>query len=140
MNEKTFNFKLKRNFNKETPSWQSILENYNWSLTNKKSVKHICPGFFASHEAHLIKEVKLSLQKRNCKIAHLYINTCVGPTFGKHKDETDVHFWQVQGITHWIIDNNTIILSPGDLLIIKKQVYHEVVPQTPRAGISMSKI
>lgn len=134
------NFKLERNFNKKVPSWQCILENYNWSLANKKLVKHICPGFFASHEAHLIKEVEVSLQKLNCKTAHLYINTCVGPTFGRHKDNTDVHFWQVQGITHWIIDNNTIILSPGDLLIVKKQVYHEVVPQTPRAGISMSKI
>ena len=40
------NYKLERNFNKEVPSWQSLLENYNWSLVNKKLVKHICPGFF----------------------------------------------------------------------------------------------
>ncbi len=134
------NFKLEKNFNKKVPNWQSILENYNWSLINKKLVKHICPGFSVSHDAHLIKEVEVSLQKLNCKTAHLYINTCFGPTFGKHKDDVDVHFWQVQGITQWIIDNDKIILSPGDLLFIKKEVYHEVIPQTPRAGISMSKI
>ena len=60
------NFKLERNFNKEVPNWDSILENYNWSLTNKKMCKHSCPGFFVSHEAHLIKEVEASLQKLNC--------------------------------------------------------------------------
>lgn len=133
------NFKLERNFNKEVPSWESILENYNWSLTNKKMCKHSCPGFFVSHEAHLIKEVEASLQKLNCSTAHLYMNTCVGSTFGKHKDDIDVYFWQVQGISHWIIDKDTIILSPGDLIFVKQQVYHEVMPKTPRAGISMSK-
>jgi mannose-6-phosphate isomerase-like protein (cupin superfamily) len=134
------NFKLERNFNKEVPSWQSLLENYNWSLINKKETKHICPGFFVSVDAHLIKEVKVSLKKLECKTAHLYINTCVGPTSGKHKDDIDVYFWQVQGISKWIIDNQIIVLSPGDLLIVKKDIYHEVVPKTPRAGISMSKV
>jgi mannose-6-phosphate isomerase-like protein (cupin superfamily) len=133
-------FKLERNFNKEVPSWQSLLENYNWSLINKKKTKHICPGFFVSHDAHLIKEVNVSLKKLKCKIAHLYINTCIGPTYGKHKDDVDVYFWQVQGISEWIINNQIILLSSGDLLIVKKDIYHEVVPKTPRAGISMSKV
>ena len=98
------------------------------------------PRFFVSLDAHLIEEVKFSLRKLECKIAHLYINTCVGLTFGKHKDNVDVYFWQVQGISEWIIDNQIIVLSPGDLLIVKKDIYHEVVPKTPRAGISMSKV
>ena len=120
-------YKLERNFNKKVPDWQTILENFNWSLVNKKFTK-------------LIKEVKESLEKLKCKTAHLYISTCVGPTYGKHKDDIDVYFWQVQGIAEWIVDNHCIILSPGDLITVKKDVYHEVVPKTPRAGISMSKI
>ena len=106
------NFKLEKNFNNNVPSWEAILNNFNWSFIANKDIKHICPGFFVSHEAHLIKEVQTSLEKLDCKIAHLYFNIAIGKTFGKHKD----------------------------LLIVKKNVYHEVVPLTPRAGISMSKI
>ena len=39
-------YKLERNFNKKVPDWQTILENFNWSLLNKKFTKHISPGFF----------------------------------------------------------------------------------------------
>ena len=70
----------------------------------------------------------------------MYINTCVVPTYGKHKDNIDVYFWQVQGISEWIINEEHILLNPSDLLFVEKGVYHEVIPKTPRAGISMSKI
>lgn len=144
-------FKLEKNFNNNVPNWESILNNFNYScnLSSQKTIKsdikhivpgHICPGFFISHEAHLMKEVQSSLKKLNCKIAHLYFNIALGKTFGKHKDDVDVYFWQVQGTTKWIINDKNIMLNPGDLLIVKKNVYHEVVPLTPRAGISMSKI
>ncbi len=133
-------YKVERSFNKSVPSWQSILENYNWSLVNDKFTKHVSPGFFVSLDAHLIDEVKESLKKLNCKTAHLYINTCLGPTYGKHKDDIDVYFWQVQGIAEWIVGKDRIILSPGDLITVKKNVYHEVIPKTPRAGISMSEV
>ena len=133
-------FKVERNFNKKIPSWETLLNNFNWSLTTYNNVKHICPGFLASWDAHLIKEVQTSLKKLNCTVAHLYINTCVGPTYGKHKDNIDVYFWQVQGISEWIINEKHILLNPSDLLFVEKDVYHEVIPKTPRAGISMSKI
>jgi mannose-6-phosphate isomerase-like protein (cupin superfamily) len=133
-------YKVERSFNKSVPSWQSILENYNWSLVNDKFTKHVSPGFFVSLDAHLMDEVKESLEKLNCKTAHLYINTCLGPTYGKHKDDIDVYFWQVQGIAEWIVGKDRIILSPGDLITVKKNVYHEVIPKTPRAGISMSEV
>tara|TARA_R100000353_G_C6497752_1_gene193406 strand:+ start:661 stop:1068 length:408 start_codon:yes stop_codon:yes gene_type:complete len=133
-------FKLERNFNNNVPSWEAILNNFNWSSIANKDTKHICPGFFVSHEAHLMKEVQTSLEKLDCKIAHLYFNIAIGKTYGKHKDDVDVYFWQVQGAAKWSIKDQNIILNPGDLLIIEKDVYHEVVPLTPRAGISMSKI
>ena len=134
------NFKLEKNFNNNVPSWEAILNNFNWSFIANKDIKHICPGFFVSHEAHLIKEVQTSLEKLDCKIAHLYFNIAIGKTFGKHKDDVDVYFWQVQGITEWHVSGETILLPPGDLLIIKKGVYHKAIPKTPRAGISMSKL
>ena len=80
------------------------------------------------------------MKKIDCQVAHLYFNICVGPAMDKHNDDIDVYFWQVQGITEWHVSGETILLPPGDLLIIKKGVYHKAIPKTPRAGISMSKL
>jgi len=132
-------FKLKKDYNFNVPSWDSILYNYNQALITGRPIKHTCPGFFVSPDAHEIDKVKPVMQDLKCKVAHLYFNVCIGPTFGRHVDDVEVYFWQCHGIIHWIIENERIILSPGDLLIIKKGIYHEVIPQTPRAGISMSK-
>ena len=73
----------------------------------------------------------------NCLVSKEHNSYCL---FGKHKDDVDVYFWQVQGITEWHVSGETILLPPGDLLIIKKGVYHKAIPKTPRAGISMSKL
>tara|TARA_R100001244_G_scaffold6665_2_gene8766 strand:+ start:697 stop:1110 length:414 start_codon:yes stop_codon:yes gene_type:complete len=132
-------FQLTKNFNSNVPDWNSIINNFNYSLSIKDAYKHICPGFFVSHNAEHIDKVKPIMVDLKCRVAHLYFNIGLGPTFGKHKDNVDVYFWQCQGIAHWLIDGEKIILEPGDLLIIKKGVYHEVIPKTPRAGISMSK-
>ena len=47
-----------KKYNMNVPSWETILDNLNWSIQNKKIVKHKCPGFLISHQAKKIKEVK----------------------------------------------------------------------------------
>ena len=86
-------------------------------------------------------QVQKSLEMLDLKTAHLYINitTDVG-TFGIHKDTVDVHYWQVQGKTKWIIEKkDEYVLEPGDLIYVPEGVYHSVIPQGPRVGVSMSK-
>jgi ribosomal protein L16 Arg81 hydroxylase len=133
---------FKKNYNKNILSWDILLNNFNESIIKGNFIKHNPVGFFVSHDAHNIPELKKILKDLNCKIAHLYFNiTTTSKTFGKHKDSMDVWFWNCQGKIKWIIeDKKEIVLNPGDLIYVKKHVYHEVIPLTPRAGISMSKI
>jgi mannose-6-phosphate isomerase-like protein (cupin superfamily) len=131
--------KLHRKYNLNVPSWEHLLNNFNKSASKNKLVKHRCPGFFVSHEACELPEVKKILKKLKLKAAHLYFNvTKVGGTFGKHNDIVDVYYWQVQGTSKWVFEDKEIILKPGDLLFVPRLIYHDVVVEGPRAGISMS--
>ena len=148
-----------KNWNKNVINWSEALINYNESFNNKNLVKSTLggtfvdpcfSGFFASHEAHKIKKVSKVLKDYNLKIAHLYFNIITkAKTFGKHRDPTDVWFWQCQGVTRWIVnvqdditntkDQEIIELNPSDLIYVPANVWHEVIPLTPRVGVSMSK-
>jgi mannose-6-phosphate isomerase-like protein (cupin superfamily) len=131
--------KVHRKYNLNVPSWEELLNNFNKSASNNKFIKHKCPGFFVSHEAYELTEVKKILKKLKLKAAHLYFNvTKVGGTFGKHNDIVDVYYWQVQGTSKWIFEDRKIILKQGDLLFVPRLIYHDVVAEGPRAGISMA--
>ena len=128
-----------KNFEDKIPSWESILNNLNYSHIYKNEIRGALWGFIVSHDAHLIEEVQNLMGKLNLKKAHLYINLVVkSHTYGRHCDDKDVYFWQVQGSTKWIFDDKNFILNKGDLIEIPKGTYHEVKPLSPRAGISMS--
>jgi len=59
--------------------------------------------------------------------------------FGRHNDDMDVWFWQCQGLSRWVLDDKEFTLEPGDLIYVKKGIYHNVSALTPRAGVSMSR-
>lgn len=133
------NVVVKRKFNLNCPSWQNILNNLNDSVNNNKDIKHNCFGFFFSDDAHKIPEVQKVLEELKLKYAHLYINiTENGGTYGRHNDVVDVYYWQVQGKTIWQFDENKYDLDAGDLIVVPKGVYHNVIPLGPRVGVSMS--
>ena len=129
-----------KEYNKETPSWEEVLKNFDDSINNKEFIKAYKFGFFVSHHADRIHKVFKVLEHLKLKSAHLYFNLfSKSETFGKHKDTMDVWFWQIKGSTKWIIeDKDEYILSESDLIYVPKGIYHEVVPLEPRAGISMS--
>jgi mannose-6-phosphate isomerase-like protein (cupin superfamily) len=129
-----------KKFELNTPSWDEILFDLNYSVQHKELIKNTSPGFFVSHYAYRIPRVKLILDKLNLKEAHSYINILYNsPTFGEHKDTMDVWFWQVKGKTKWIIENqNEYTLNEGDLIYVPKGTLHNVIPLGPRVGISMS--
>ena len=59
---------------------------------------------------------------------------------GIHRDATDVYHWQQLGTTKWVVYDNgkhTYELTPGDILFIPKGIYHDTLPSTPRAGLSL---
>lgn len=130
---------IRRKFNLNCPSWQNILINLNDSVNNNKDIKHNCLGFFFSDEANKIQEVQKVLEELKLNNAHLYINiTENGGTYGRHNDVIDVYYWQVQGKTIWKFDNDEYAINSGDLIIVPKGIYHDVIPLGPRVGISMS--
>lgn len=134
---------LIKKYNLNVPSWTLLLLNLNNSINTKKLIKYntkTLNGFFVSHNADEITDVKKVLKNLNLTIAHLYINIIPSSEgFGRHKDNVDVWFWQCQGISKWMFDENKeYILEPGDLIYVSKGIYHNVVSLTPRAGISMS--
>jgi len=134
-------YKYTKGYNLKVLEWQTLLNNFNQSVLSGNMIKHNPLGFFVSHDAHFIPELKNVLDDLKCSIAHLYFNiTLNGKTFGRHNDTMDVWFWNCQGQTKWIMeDNKSFVLNPGDLIYVSKNTYHEVVPLSPRAGISMSK-
>ena len=131
-----------REYNMNVLNWTEAFLNYDNSVRNNKKIKFSYPGFFVSHEGHEIEKVKDVLKDLKCSIAHLYFNISTkAETFGKHKDTMDVYFWQCQGVTKWIIeDKDEVILNPGDLIYIPKGINHNVIPLSPRLGVSMSEV
>ncbi len=128
-----------REYNMNVLDWTEAFINFNNSVSQNKEIKFNYPGFYVSHEGHHIDKIKEVLKDLNCNIAHLYFNISTNAeTFGKHKDTMDVYFWQCQGVTKWIVEDDEVILNPGDLIYIPKGVYHNVIPLTPRLGVSMS--
>lgn len=128
-----------KEYNLNIVEWSEAFLNFDKSIHSEKQIKFNYPGFYVSHEGHTIPKVESVLKDLNCNIAHLYFNiTTRAKTFGRHNDVMDVYFWQCQGVTKWIFDNDEIILNPGDLIYIPKGVFHNVVPLSPRLGVSMS--
>jgi hypothetical protein len=53
-----------------------------------------------------------------------------------HRDPCDVLYWQVLGISTWVMnDSAEYILEPGDLLYFNKEDLHRVLQDGPRAGV-----
>lgn len=126
-----------KNWNLNTPSWDNILNNLNKSI---ESINSPYPGFMINHEGNTIEKVSEVLPKLGLKNAHVYCH--LFPSLyksNKHTDVMDVYYWQVKGEVIWIInEKDKYHLNEGDLIFVPKGIPHEVIPLTPRAGISMA--
>jgi hypothetical protein len=136
-----------RNLNLETPGWSDILANLNRNIVSKAKLKVLDNLGFVYFDADNIPEVNnlvyeiRQLTDRTCS-AHCYISLLeTSGTFGRHFDNAEVFFWQVQGSTQWLVEQDSTIceyiLLPNDIIYIPRLMVHEVIPLTPRAGISI---
>ena len=129
-----------KNFDKKVLSWDEIFQNFNESVERNELIKFKQVASYVIHNANRIEGLKNILHKLNCTVAHIYFNLCAEKiNFGRHNDDMDVWFWQCQGLSRWVLDDKEFTLEPGDLIYVKKGIYHDVSAPTPRAGVSMSR-
>ena len=131
----------------KVPTWEQIIFNIDLNIQKKELIKSLPDYGIVLHKIFNIEEVDFILKEiennnpNNRYSAHAYISLSKeSKTFDKHKDESDVWYWQCIGLTEWKIFkfNETIsyILEPGDIIYIPKGIFHEVTPLSPRVGIS----
>jgi mannose-6-phosphate isomerase-like protein (cupin superfamily) len=138
---------LFKNIEQQLPFWTDIIENLNISIQNNWLVKYLNGFGFVTHNAELIPQVGDILKYINTldtnvpSSAHCYFSlTDRASTFGRHRDPSDVFFWQCIGQTQWTVESKTGVviytLEPNDLLYVPRGMWHNTKPITPRAGIS----
>ena len=136
----THDYLFIKNFDKNVLSWDDIFQNFNESVERNELIKFKQVAAYVIHNANRIEALKNILHKLNCTVAHIYLNLCAEKiNFGRHNDDMDVWFWQCQGLSRWVLDDKEFTLEPGDLIYVKKGIYHNVSALTPRAGVSMSR-
>lgn len=123
--------------------WGDVIEVLNQVVKNKEHINLFSNLGIQFNNAERIRNVEHVMTEINklgfgekCT-AHCYISFSeIATTFGDHCDDADVFFWQVIGRTKWIIGEDEYILEPNDVIYVPKKVYHNVIPLTPRVGIS----
>jgi len=130
----------------EVLTWEEIINNFNKNILLNQTID-LLPGYtLITADIYENKKVipileRLSIQNpKHVCTAHLYVSFSEkSSTFGKHKDNVDVWYWQCIGNTRWTVyDDKTYIydLTPGDMIYVPREMYHSTQPLTPRAGIS----
>lgn len=134
-----------KNVNMILPSWEEILHCLDETVSKKSKLKILDNLGFVVLETQSISSAQSFLQHISLITdkpvsAHCYISfLSSSKTFGRHNDDSDVYFWQVQGKTKWVVEDEKIseyILEPNDMIYIPRKMIHEVFPLSPRAGIS----
>lgn len=136
-----------KKFLTEVPNWEQIIYNIDLNVQNKQLIKSLPNYGIVIHEISDIKEVDFILSEiknnnpNNIYSAHMYISLSKeSKTFGKHKDKSDVWYWQCIGSTEWKIfqshETMSYILKPGDIIYVPKETFHDVIPLSSRVGIS----
>ena len=136
-----------KKFLTKVPDWKKIISNIDLNIQNKQSIKSLPDYGIVLHNIFNIEGVEFILNEiknnnpNNNYSSHVYISLSKkSKTFGKHKDESDVWYWQCIGSTQWKIfefnENISYILEPGDIIYIPRGIFHDVIPLSPRVGIS----
>lgn len=144
----TQHHKFLKNYIKSDLSWDNVIYNIDINTQENYSIKSLSNYGIVIHNIFNIEKVNIILDEikknntnHNHFSAHMYISLSKkSKTFGKHKDCSDVWFWQCIGKTNWeVFENNQIysyILDPGDFIYVPKNIFHNVIPMSPRVGIS----
>lgn len=97
-----------------------------------------------------LKEMKKYIEDLGLEIvrAYSFMNfSSLQKTSGEHEDDIAIVYFQCVNSAKWITysrnndnsrDSKEFILNPGDIMFSPRKVFHEVIPDMPRAAISFS--
>jgi len=146
---------LYKNFYNNVVEWDEALQHIDalekdGGINDKSIVLKHSHGFI-SYKAERLESVQSLFKILQEKIhntdypvasAHLYGGiTSNSKVSERHCDYCHVWYWQCKGQTKWIIDGEkfnpqSFILNEGDLIYVPPKFNHEVIPLSPRLGIS----
>lgn len=103
---------------------------------------------FILRRAQMIREVVPVMDALNDVMpdlqvsGHVYVSfSTQSGTLGRHRSKSSVFFWQAIGKTQWTVGRKSgdemFVLQPNDAIYCPSLMYHDVVPLTPRVGISL---
>jgi mannose-6-phosphate isomerase-like protein (cupin superfamily) len=129
-----------KKWNIDVVNWDELIETYNTATETDPNIKVFLPGFFVCHNADILEKVQKAMKMLDNSIdAHCYFNISTrGKTFGWHTDTVNVYYWQCIGQVKILVEDKEFFLEPGDMVKIPKGAKHNVIPLTPRLGISIS--
>lgn len=132
----------------DVPTWNDVLMNIEKSVEEGSRVRFI-PDFTiitSKGESHIKQAFNFLQQLKKLEesldaSAHVYIGlNKFAKSFGKHRDNSEVFFWQVIGSTTWKIQTSYALkeytLEVGDVIYVPTFMEHEVTSLGPRVGIS----
>ena len=129
-------------------TWDDVIACFNLNAINKLEIRElgnygiVLHNYTGIDHADTLLKYYSKLDPVVSSSAHVYISFLeTSNTFGKHKDTSDVLFWQAIVSTHWVIEDNgsvfNYILKQNELIYVPRGMYHSVTPLTPRVGISL---
>lgn len=128
-------------------TWEEVIKEFNRTVVSNIEFARFENLGLTLFEAENILNVKPFLDEY-AKLdfsappsAHCYVSFLeTSKSFGRHKDKSDVLFWQVIGKTKWIVETlqgvREHVLGPNEAIFVPRQMYHNVIPLTPRASVS----
>jgi hypothetical protein len=137
------------NDTQNTPDLVRNVGQYGFMLINAQrieSVKLFLDELYTIFEKTLEFSPEFFDQNGQSNEHQVYISLTTEPDSraGKHTDYSNVVFWQLNGVSRWLVygeDGIEVeldeVLSPGDLLYCPETMQHNVIPMTPRCGVSL---
>jgi hypothetical protein len=128
-------------------TWEEVIKEFNRTVVSNIEFARFENLGLTLFEAENILNVKPFLDeyaKLDLSVppsAHCYVSFLeTSKSFGRHKDKSDVLFWQVIGKTKWIVETlqgvKEHVLGPNEAIFVPMEMYHNVIPLTPRASVS----
>ena len=133
----------------DVPTWDEVFVNLECSVLDDVYIKNLPQYGIVTHAGERYMPKVKAFQDAIAKefnydkvSSHVYIAlTKMFQSFGDHKDVSDVLFWQIIGETTWVVTDRGVKhqykLTPGDVIYVPQQMYHQVISNTPRVGISI---